>query len=235
VRQYQAWELLAYLATHGGSVSRLEVLDTFWPGADDASVGNRLDQLVFRLKKVLTAQAGEGARDLLCRERGKLAFDAAVVASDVQRFQALLDAAVSLTSDELLAGSEYAWLEQPGEDGLTLRERYQEQAARLTHELACRLRDGGEPDRAAALFRKLLDDQPTLRPAARGLYRCYAILKDQQALEQAHARLVAALKRERAIAGTDGADVALHPKTISAYRKALDEIQKQQGTEGSTT
>src|SRR6185312_16235716 len=90
MHQYQAWELLAYLVTHGGSVTRQEVFDTFWPQVEGAVVGNRLDRLVFRLKKVLTAQAGEGARDILSREQGKLALDAAVLTSDLQRFHALL-------------------------------------------------------------------------------------------------------------------------------------------------
>lgn len=241
MRQFQAWELLAYLITHGGSVSRQGVLDTFWPGTDDATAGNRLDQLVHRLKKVLTAQAGEGARDLLCREHGKLALDSAVIASDLQRFHALLDAlprlpatemvqaleaALDLANDELLAGAEYAWLERPGEDGLTSRERYQEQVAGRTHELACRYRDGGEVDRAVLLFRQLLAEQPTLQPAARGLYRCFALLKDRRALEQAHAELIEALRRERTMAGTADSSVALHPKTIAAYQKALEEVQR---------
>ncbi len=245
MHQYQAWELLAYLLTHGGSVSRQEVFDTFWSGADDAVAGNRLDRLVFRLKKVLTAQAGEGARDLLCREHGRLKLDEAVIISDLQHFHTLLkelprlppeqvvpeiEAALALAVDELLAGAEYAWLEQPGEDGLTLREQYDEHLARLTHDLARRYRDGGEVDRAAVLFRKLLDDQPTLQPVARGLYRCYALLKDRAALEQAHARLVEALRRERAMAGTNGQDFTLHPKTIAAYQQALEAVLRQ--TEG---
>lgn len=242
LNQHHAWELLAYLATHGGSVSRQEVFDVFWPDVEGAVVGNRLDALVFRLKKVLSAQIGDGARDLLSRERGKVALEEAVATSDVQRFDALyqrlpqvpveqqvteLEAALTLAGDELLTGADYAWLEQPGEDGLTLRERYEERVAKLTHDLACRYRDSGKVDRAIVLFRSLLDAQPTLQPAARGLYRCFALAKDQEALALTHARLVEALRRERQVAGADLADsYALSPKTLAAYQQAKGDIQR---------
>ncbi|MCL4546077.1 MAG: bacterial transcriptional activator domain-containing protein [Chloroflexi bacterium] len=124
-------------------------------------------------------------------------------------------------------GVGYAWLEQPGEDGLTLRERYEERVAKLMHDLACRYRDSGDVERAISLFRRLLEAQPTLQPAARGLYRCYALAKNQEALALEHARLVEALHRERQAAGADLADsYTLSPKTLAAYQQAKADIRR---------
>jgi two-component SAPR family response regulator len=88
----------------------------------------------------------------------------------------------------------YPWLDDRDEHGLTLGERYREMHKKATAKLADLHFRADEPAEAAALYRELLQAEPTMEGLVRNLFRCYHKLGDRSALVREERQLREALR-----------------------------------------
>lgn len=238
--QYLPWELMIYLALQPSvGVPKQELLRVLWPNADQDQGGRRLRAAMVRLRDVLGEQLPGLPSDVVRGERnGTCHLDPELVWSDAQQFLALrqqarrlppeqvtsmLEQARSLHRGELFTQPHFGWMDRRLR-GLTIRERYSEDHAIVTHQLAERYEAEGKLAQAAPLYAALLRSQPTLQDVARRLYCCYAKLQDRTALQREHRRLIAELDRLRqqaAPAQAASGAFALEPETVAAYTEAL--------------
>jgi DNA-binding SARP family transcriptional activator len=234
-----------YLALQpAGGVSRDTILATFWGEVDLEQATDRLNTALSRLRTLLARALPDLPSDVVRLERdGICHLDATLVWSDAQEFlarreatrrQPPADAAATLEQvrelyrGEVFRQPAYAWLDEPGEDALTLRESFEETYALLSERLARLYTDLGQPAKAAPLYRELLRREPAIQQLAPALYRCYQALGDREGLLRAHQELDAALARNLRRAettGEDGAAYRLAPATVAAYEQAFTALE----------
>ncbi|MGI8916535.1 MAG: FtsK/SpoIIIE domain-containing protein [Chloroflexota bacterium] len=239
------WELLLYLALQpAAGVSRDTILATFWAEVEQEQANDRLNTALSRLRTLLARALPDLPSDVVRLERdGVCHLDAALVWSDAQEFltrreaarrqppaaaAATLEQARALYRGEVFRQPAYAWLDEPGEDALTLREFFEEAYAVLSERLARLYTDLGQPAKAAPLYRELLRREPAIQQLAPVLYRCYQALGDREELLRAHQELDAALARNRRRAEATGEDAAayrLAPATVAAYEQAFAALE----------
>jgi len=205
------WELLIYLALHPtAGVPKRDLLRLLWPNADAEQAGPRLRVAMVRLREVLRAQLPDLSGDIVRGERdGTCHLDADLVWSDVQQFLALsqqvrrsegdqlvplLEEARALYRGDLFTEPYYGWMDRRTR-GMTLRERFSEDFAAITNQLAQHYQAEKQWNAAVTLYEELLHAHPALQEVARQLYQCYAQLGDRAALLRTHERLVASLEQ----------------------------------------
>jgi TolB-like protein/DNA-binding SARP family transcriptional activator len=166
--------LLAVLALRPGAThSREKLASLLWSGRGDARARDSLKHALGRLRAALG--------DSLVAERQSVRLDPASIAVDVAAFEGLLadgtpdaaEAAILLHRGNLLDGigiPDPAFEEWLRIERQRLRGRVEEAAAGL---MACSLAEGN-PDRAAAAARRLMDLDPLREDACRTLMRIHA-------------------------------------------------------------
>jgi two-component SAPR family response regulator len=241
--EVKPWELLLYLACQSADgVSSFDALEALWPDDDEVVDGpHRFRQLRYRLRRMLTAVAGAPATDGICLERGVLRLDPGLVHSDATEFLDLvrsariatgsdavgdLERARALYVGDLLDGPDarrYAWVDERGDSGVTLREHFR----RLFEQASARLADlyaaSGELDAAVDLFRELTELDPGDERLWRALFRLHADRGDRLALVREDHRM-RELLRELAIEldAADGASLdGPSPETAHEYQRLL--------------
>jgi DNA-binding SARP family transcriptional activator len=240
--QYLPWELLIYLALQpSAGAPKQELLRLLWPNTDYDLGGRRLRAAMVRLRAVLGDQVtGLSANVVRGQRNGTCHLDQGLVWSDAQQFLALyqqirrlpseqttavLEQARALCRGELFTQPYFGWMDRRVR-GLTLRERFREQHATITFQLAERHEAEGRPACAAPLYAELLHAQPTLQDVARRLYRCCAQLGDGGTLHREHARIVAALEQMGSTVPPGNAQAyALERETVAVYEEALAAIE----------
>ncbi len=136
--------------------------------------------------------------------------------------------AVELYRGDLLAGTSYKWIHERPEGGLTLQEEYREQYRKVVRRLGTLYCDEGRPERAVAVFRSLLDQEPIREDLVRRLYRCSQELGDRAAIMREHRRLEDSLRKAYADPDEPDDDPALYQpsaETMAAYAEALSGVQ----------
>ncbi len=234
------WELLIYLALHPtAGVPKRDLLRLLWPNTDADQAGPRLRVAMVRLREVLRAQLPDLSGDIVRGERdGTCHLDADLVWSDAQQFLALsqqvrrsdgdrlvplLEEARSLYRGELFTEPYYGWMDRRTR-GMTLRERFREDFAAITNQLAQHYQAQKKWESAVTLYEELLHAHPALQEVARQLYHCYAQLGDRAALLRTHERLVASLEqlRRTALPGqSPPGSYALERATVHVYDEAI--------------
>ncbi|MBV9281646.1 MAG: winged helix-turn-helix domain-containing protein, partial [Chloroflexi bacterium] len=207
---FQAWELLAFLASQAGmAIARDKLIAALWPRADEEKAANCLRVAMSRLRMVLTRQILDVPPQVVRTDReGICRLDTDLVASDVQQFVTLLEAVSALPADQTRAALEkarslylgdlltsregrlYNWVDERDESGISLKEHYREQYNRATRRLARLWYQAGRAELAVPLYKELLEAEPTLEDVVRELYRCYGQLGDLGSLirEDRHLR-----------------------------------------------
>lgn len=239
--KYLPWELLIYLALQpSAGVPKHELLRVLWPNIDSEQGGRRLRAAMVRLRVVLGEQVADLPSDVIrSRRNGTCHLDPELVWSDAQHFRALyqqsrhlpaeqtaavLEQARALYRGELFTQPYFGWMDRRTR-GLTLRERFREDHATITHQLAERYEAEGRPELAVPLYAELLHDQPTLQDVARRLYRCCVQLADRSTLHREHARLDAALEQIRTTAPPGQTHLyALERETVAVYEAARAQL-----------
>jgi len=134
---------------------------------------------------------------------------------------AVLEQARAAYGGELFTQSSFDWMDRRVR-GITLRERFREDHAAVTLQLAERYEAEGRPAQAVPLYAELLHAQPTLQEMARRLYRCCAKLGDYCTLQREHARLIDTLEQRRHTVHPGQAHAyALEQETLAVHKEAL--------------
>lgn len=249
---HQAREVLAFLACQPGSATTKErLLDALWPDVDLQRGSKRLTVTLVRVRQWLEDQL-PALRDVdslivRCDRNGTCLLDADVVSSDVQQFLSLIRTAGSLPPDEakvaysealalytgdLLTQPPYGWVDERGEDGVTLREHHRELHRRATLELARLHDESGDLHLAVPLYKSLLRAEPVLEDVVRLLYRSYRRLGDRTALVLEDRRLRQALKDFLSDPDDPDEDSSLYapqPETVALYEQLLAELDSRSG------
>lgn len=248
---HKSWELLAYLASHppqGVDVDRL--IADLWPDASSSS-RQPLNMAAHRARLLLAGKAGgEGAKAVRIDRQGLARLDRSLVVSDVHSFltliaqankgdwveaKAALEKAVALYRADLLSAPgvpTYPWVDQRGDNGLTLRETYHLEYMAAVKRLARLYREDGDAQLAVPLLRGLLQQEPLLEDVVRELYRCYEQLGDLGALLREDRRLRHALYTAYYDPHNPDDDPGLYPpeaETVAAFeevRRALDKMKE---------
>ena len=204
--RHKSRELLALLAAQGGTpLSRESVVEALWPEEpwDDAR-RHVAANVVSSLRRVVRAAASDRALAVVITERGSYRLQPGLFRVDLDLFgealrraptlpdvEALLEyeGAARLYGGEFLEGELFPWLEVSRAD---CRRRLVE-GVRRGAAIAGRL---GERERAAALYRVVLEHEPTDEGAARGLMRLLAASGDVNEARRVHRRLSAALRED---------------------------------------
>lgn len=232
------WELLILLAVQpSAGVSKQELLRLLWPNIDQELGDRRLRAAMVRLRVVLAEQLPDLPADVVRGQRnGTCHLDNDLVWSDSQHFLSLCRQATRVPREQTISVLEQAraaycgeLFTQPSFDwmdrrvrGVTLRERYREDHATVTLQLAERYEAEGRPALAVPLYAELLHATPTLQEVARRLYRCCAQLGDHSTLQREHARLIGALEHVRGTVHPGQAHAyTLEPETLAVYKEAL--------------
>jgi DNA-binding SARP family transcriptional activator len=261
---YQPREILAFLVCQPGAMATKDLLlATFWREVDDQRANRRLTNALVRLRDWLEEKVPSLSRiesQIVRREGdGTCTVDRAVVSSDAQEFLDLVRSAAArppaearhlyeraraLYRGDLLARPTMAWVDERGEDGVTLREYFRERHRRATLELARLYREAGDVHLAVPLYRDLLRRDPALEDVARHLYRCYQQLGDVRALILEDRRLRQAIQEAMADPDDPDDDPSLyepHEETVAVFHEVLADLQQraaaraiENGSEGRT-
>jgi two-component SAPR family response regulator len=188
---------------------------------------------------------------------GYCSLDAGAVASDVQAFARLCEAARrappeeavstyeearALYQGDLLARQAYEWVEHRERDGLTPLERYQRFYHEATGELADLYQRQGDVARAVSLYRQVLTEDPMAEDVARALFRCYADLGDRPGLLREYQRFRQQLRR--ALSDPDGDeeacaedDAVYEPdaETVAVYQQTLAALDARSPGQADTS
>ena len=181
-------ELLKLLVALGGeAIPVARLCAALWPDAEGDAARNSFDNALHRLRKLLGAD-----RHLQLRNAG-LSLNAATCWSDVAAFEACL-LVIDARLDDADAAQLSAWAEQvlglcrgdflAGEDDLpdvlVARTRIQSRFTRQMLALGARLEALDEPQQAAALYRRVVEQQPLAEEVVRRLIVCL-IASEQRA------------------------------------------------------
>jgi DNA-binding SARP family transcriptional activator len=236
--QYLPWELLILLALQpSAGVAKQDLLRLLWPNIDHELGDRRLRAAMVRLRVVLSEQLPDLPADVVRGQRnGTCHLASELVWSDAQHFLSLCRQAARVSSEqtigvleqvraayggELFTQPSFDWMDRRVR-GITLRERYREDHAAVTLQLAERYEAEGRPALAVPLYTELLHAQPTLQEVARRLYRCCAKLGDHSTLKREHARLLDALDQIRRTVHLGQAHAyTLEQDTLAAHKEAL--------------
>ena len=245
---YRSWEVLAYLAAYpGGVVPRERLLAALWPDVAPEKATSALRAAMSRLRGLLGRQVtGLGPEAVRAERDGTCRLDAALVWSDAQEFWARCQAAPALPPEEAIASLEravslyagdllasraaraYDWLDEPGEDGVSLRRQYREAFYRALQRLARLHRGAGRPGAAVPLYRRLLQAEPILEDVVRELYRCYGELGDLASLVREDRHLRQALRTALVDPGDPEDDPEQYdpePETVALFREVRAELE----------
>ncbi len=244
----KSWEVIAYLACYppeGVSVDRL--ITDVWPDTDGADK-NVLHIAMYRARKALQEQVEGVSDDVIRLDRdGTCLLDRALATSDVHQFMALVSRAQGLPSAQATAALERArelyqgdllsspqartfhWLDNRGASGLTLRETYRVEYQRAMCRLARLYREDGEYQRAEALLKGMLQQEPTLEDVVRELYRLYGQTGDLAGLRREDRRLRLALQSAYYDPNSPDDDPGLYQpeaETVALYNEVKSSLEK---------
>ncbi len=245
---FKAWEVLAFLAAQPEAAApRDKVISALWPEVGADAAANRLRVAMARLRAVLAHQVeGLPSEAVRCERDGTCRLDTRLISSDVHQFVALCHSASGLPREDAKAalqqaralhggdllpgrGSAYhGWVDERGDDGLSLREGYREEYYRATRALARLFSLDGRPDLAVPLYKDLLRAEPTLEDVVRELYRCYHQLGDLSSLIREDRHLREALREAYHDPDDPEDDPACYepaPETMDLFRKIRAELE----------
>jgi DNA-binding SARP family transcriptional activator len=247
------WELLLFLACQPREgVAREDVIAAMWPEQETTTgAAHRFRQLRYKLRQSLADALGAPARDGICLERGGVLYlDASLVRSDAQHFQELVrlarvfpgDRAISrleqaralYTADLFSApgARQYAWMDERGPGGVTLREHFLRLYEQATLSLAELYVGCDQLEPAVELYRELTDLDPADERAWRALFRLHARRGDRGAL-LAEERRLRSLLRDLAADEDDAIDVDAvepSPTLLEELNRVLDSLSVRERT-----
>ncbi|MCA1647177.1 MAG: hypothetical protein LC797_17540, partial [Chloroflexi bacterium] len=241
--EVKPWELLLYLACQPvEGVSSDDAVEALWPAADELdNAPHRFRQLRYRLRRALSAVPGAPETDGICLDRGTLRLDPGLVHSDAQEFlslvrsarlnpgphaAALYERARDLYTGDLLEGPDarrYAWVDERGDSGVTLREHFRRLFQQASTRLAELYAVAGELGAAIDLYRELTEIDPGDERLWRAVFRLHAERGDRTALLREEHRMREAL---RGLAGEleEASDAQMADpsrETVDEYRRLL--------------
>ena len=251
------WEFLLYLACQPREgVRREDVSAAMWPDEEDVRTAmHRFRQLRYRLRESLKAVGGESASEGICVERsGVLYLDQQSVHSDVHEFLDLirlarvfpgpraiarLEQARALFIGDLLASRDarrYAWVDERGADGVTLKEHFRRLFQQATAALAELYVEAEQLDAAADVYEELTELDPCDERFWRALFRLCARRGDRRGLVRHERRLRETLLQLAADEADDeeGPRIVLatepSPETQEEFQRLLGELDMRERT-----
>jgi DNA-binding SARP family transcriptional activator/tetratricopeptide (TPR) repeat protein len=185
------WALFGYLALAGAPVSRVELVNRFWPDVLDASGRASLRSVLWVLRRVL----GDGI--VITRDRVGLSDDQQL-SIDIGEFERLaregqVERALELCRGELLEGLEDDW-------ALSARQRHRERVIELLELTARRLEENGENRAAVEWTRRQTERDPFDEEAHRRLISRLAAVGDRAGALRAYRAVSDRLRSELAVA-----------------------------------
>ncbi|MBV9893706.1 MAG: hypothetical protein JO020_06040, partial [Chloroflexi bacterium] len=214
------WELLLYLATQQAEgVTRGAAMEALWPDAEAKGltddVNHRLRQMRYRLRRQLQQVHEAPDSDGVCMDRRALRLDPQIVYSDAQEFLKLeresrlqadphgpaaieqLERMRALYVGDLLDGPDarrYAWVDERGDSGVTLREHFR----KLFHNACLRLAEAytstGRVEDATEVYHDLTEMDPADERLYVALFRLRACADDLSGMEAEHGRMLELLR-----------------------------------------
>ena len=241
------WAILGYLASQpAAGVTKEQLGDVIWPGADGADRDHRLNQCLFRLRAILAGQAQGLPRGAVGTTRqGICRLDPQFVRSDAQQFLTLLEAAKTappeqrlelleqarqLVTGPLFKGQRWAWLDERGDDALLPRQRFEHLWREATWALVKGHQQAGQPELAIGVLRDRLRQQPTDSKAVGELFRLLAQGGDRQGLSRAYDEHIGELRWRRYSFDDEAADEDVERARIradAAYTAALELLARK--------
>jgi DNA-binding SARP family transcriptional activator len=212
--EVKPWELLLYLSCQPAEgVSSDEAVEALWPEDEEAdNAAHRFRQLRYRLRRMLSSVPGAPQTDGICLDRGTLRLDPGVVHSDAQEFLGLVrtarvnpgsnaiplyERARALFIGDLLEGPDarrYAWVDERGDSGVTLREHFRRLFEQASVKLAELYASSGDLGASIELYREMTELDPGDERLWRALFRLHADRGDRVALVREEHRMRAALR-----------------------------------------
>lgn len=176
--------LKAVIALGGRAVSRERLYDLLWPDAEHQAASMALDTVMSRLRKLLALP------DVIGREEGKLGLDAQQAWVDVWAFDREVDAlqatlhrapsvdvtaAVAAHAETILRLYKGPFLgsEEPQRWALAARDRWQNRFLRSLAEIGRFYEEGGQWERAIALYERGVEVDNLAEDLYRRLMHCY--------------------------------------------------------------
>jgi len=241
------WELLLFLACQPQEgVAREDVTTALWPDNEDGSrAPHRFRQLRYRLRQNLEALTGQEVNEGICLERGGVLFlDEHAVTSDAQQFMRLLrmarvfpgpraiarlEQARALYAGDLYAAREsrrYAWVDERGTAGVTLREHFRRQFHQATSLLGELYVEADHLDAATAAYEELTDLDPSDERVWRALFRLQAQRGDRPALVREERRMRETLRELAADEDESPVPISTEPssETIEEFQRLLSQL-----------
>jgi DNA-binding SARP family transcriptional activator len=237
------WEFLLYVATQPAEgVTSDQAVEALWPGDELAlDAPHRFRQLRYRLRHVLARIDGAPSTDGICLERGTLKLDPTIIHSDAQEFLGLvrtarldpgpgaiqyLERARSLYAGDLLEGPDahrYAWLDERGVSGVTLREHFRRLFQQASVRLAEMYAVAGDLDASIDVYRELTEIDATDERLWRALFRLHADRGDRLALVREENRMREAFRDPSAVVDEEAGEQIDEPsrETLQEYQRLL--------------
>jgi two-component SAPR family response regulator/nucleoid-associated protein YgaU len=243
------WEFLLYIATQPAEgVSSEQTVESLWPEDEILDAGHRFRQLRYRLRHQLARIDGAPSTDGICLERGTLRLDPSVIYSDAQEFLELircarldpgpgaiplLERARSLYAGDLLEGPDarrYAWADERGASGVTLREHFRRLFQNGSFRLAEMYAAAGELEASIDLYRELSELDPGDERLWRALFRLHAQRGDRVALVREEYRMREALRDLAAEVDDDAGDDLpdANDETAQEYQRLLTSLRDRE-------
>ncbi len=180
-RLSKSFELLAYLAVHGGRASRSDLLGALFDGRDDDSTRSYLRQVVLGLRRTLPDDVPLDAspEQIAWRDDGLVAESVelantmrqAMLLRGRDRLEASSEALAPLERAEYLPGTASDWADRRRHELQTLANDVRQAAAESAYEI-------GEFVRAKALLDRVLDEDPYRETAWRAAMRVASAMGD---------------------------------------------------------
>lgn len=168
-------DLLKALVSLGPEVTASYVAEVLWPDADGDQANSNLSASVHRLRKLL------GRDDAILQREGRLTLNPRVCWIDAVAFEQLTAAVTDTVLDgddlvkaerafalyrrHLFSGESQGWM-------TALREKLRSRHLRLALALGTTYEAKGQPDRAAAVYERLVELEPASELAYRRLMQC---------------------------------------------------------------
>jgi DNA-binding SARP family transcriptional activator len=227
-------------------VASEDAVAALWPDDDAANPSHRFRQLRYRLRQTLAAVPGAPDSDGICLERGTLRLDPGIVHSDASEFLGLvhtarispgtraisfLERARDLYAADLLEGPDarrYAWLDERGESGVTLREHFRRVFQQLSLRLAELYAESGKLEASIVVYRELSEIDPGDERVWRALFRLHAERTDRSELVREEWRMREALRGLAAeLEDAAGATALEEPglETVQEYQRLLASLR----------
>jgi DNA-binding SARP family transcriptional activator/nucleoid-associated protein YgaU len=245
------WELMLFLACQPSEgVSRDAVVEAMWPEDDSMVEGapHRFRQLRYRLRRQLQEVPHAPQSDGVCFDRRNLRLDSEVACSDAHEFLNLvraarlspestevitcLERAREVYTGDLLEGPDarrYAWVDERGESGVTLREHFRRLFQNASVRLAEAYAASGMLEASIELYRELTEMDPADERLWQALFRLHAQRRDLDELVAEEQRMRRTLRELAAeFDASDGHADEPGRDTVDEYQRLLAGLRERQ-------